>query len=135
MGSKNSASPHASFILTRRYFFIVSFTSIYILSSRHSNNINLNLCLLNKQLYTCLVAVFKIFKIVKRVFLLCFYVRDNRVFPTGGSPATSLKFAHPSHQEQFSPHQASSSSIKFLFLTPTKSLSPPLNNNFQVITQ
>ena len=47
MGSRDSASPHASFILTRKYFFIVSFTSvIYNLLSRYSNARNLNLCLL-----------------------------------------------------------------------------------------
>ena len=98
MGSKDSASPHASFILTRKYFFIVSFTSIYILLSRYSNNRNLNLRLFNKYLLGGLV--FKIFKIVKIVFLRCFYVTDNRVFPAGGV------FQQP----KISPRQASSSS-------------------------
>ena len=50
MGSKDNASPHASFILTRKYFFIISFTSIYNLLSRYSNKRNLNLCLPNKYL-------------------------------------------------------------------------------------
>ena len=116
MGSKDSASPHASFILTRNYFFIVSFMSICIFLSRHS----------------FIGLVFKIFKIVKRVFLLCFYVRGNRVFPTGVSPPTSLKFAHSrtrtnSPLGRLPPYQ--------IFIPPTKYPSPPLNNNSQVITQ
>ena len=57
MDSKDSASPHPSFILTRKYF-IVSFTSIYILLSRYWNNRDLNLCLLNKYLLGGLVFKF-----------------------------------------------------------------------------
>ena len=64
--------------------FLDTFHAVYILLSRYSNNRNLNLCLHNKYLLGGLV--FKFFKIVKIVFLLCFYVRDNRVFRTGGSP-------------------------------------------------
>ena len=72
MGSKDSASPPASFILTRNYFFIVSFTSIYNLLSRYSNKRNLNLCLPNKYLLGGLI--FKIFKNVKRVILLIAFI-------------------------------------------------------------
>ena len=127
MGSKDIASPNAPFILTRMYFFILSFMSIYILLSTYSNNGNLNLCLLNKYLLGGIF--FKIFKIVKRVFLCYFYVRDNRVFPTVGSLPTSLKFAQPGKILLLVGFL-----IKFLF-PPTKNLSPPQNNNFQVIIQ
>ena len=120
MGSKDSASPHASFILTRKHFFIVSFTSIYILLSRYSNNRNLNLCLLNKYLLDGLV--FKIFKIAKRVFLPCFYVRYNRVFPTGESPPTSQKFAHPPTRK--------SPLVNFLLTRFSSPPPPSLNGNF-----
>ena len=44
----------ASFILTRKYLFIVSFL-FYILLSRYSNNRNLKLCLLIKYLHSRLV--------------------------------------------------------------------------------
>ena len=116
MSSKDSASPRASFILTRKYFFIVSFTSIYILLSRCSNNRNLNLCLPNKYLFAGLV--FLNFQDCKKIFSFnCFYVGDNRVFSTWGRPTTSLKFAH-SRPVRLSPHQ--------IFIPFTKSSSPPL---------
>ena len=93
MGFKNSAPPHASFILTRKNVIIILFASIYILLSRYSNNRNLNLCLLSKYYLGGL-------NVLKRVFFLCFYVRDNRVFLTGGVPPINLKFFHPPHQKK-----------------------------------
>ena len=93
MGFKNSTPPHASFILTRKNVIIILFASIYILLSRYSNNRNLNLCLLSKYYLGGL-------NVLKRVFFLCFYVRDNRVFLTGGVPPINLKFFHPPHQKK-----------------------------------
>ena len=92
-----SLSPESTVL----YFFYVC---IYILLSRYSNNRNLNLCLHNKYLLGGLV--FKIFKIVKIVFLLCLYVRYNWFFPTEASPPTSLKFAHVPTRKNENSHPA-----------------------------
>ena len=92
MGSKGQRISACFFILTRKYFFNASLKSVCILLSTYSDNRNLNLFLLNKYLLGDLV--FYIFEIVKGVFLICIYVRNNRVFSTGVSPPTSLKFSH-----------------------------------------
>ena len=112
VGSKDSATPYASFILTRKYFFIVSFMSICILLSRYSNNRNLNIWWFTEK-SVCLVACW-----LKKCFLFCFYVRDNRVFPKKSPPVDFLLI-----------------NILFPPLHPyTKN--PPLNNlYFLVITQ
>ena len=108
-----------------------NFHAVYIWLSRYSNNKNLNLCLHNKYLLGGLV--FKVFKIA---FLLCFYVRDNRVFPTGGSPHP----APPAENLLISSTRKNSLPVKLprhqiFYLPPsTKSSSPPpnppLNSNF-----
>ena len=52
-----------------------------------------------------------------------------------GSPPTSRKYAHsfPTWKKNLPP--VDSPPTKFLFPPPTKSQSPQLSNNFQVITQ
>ena len=110
---------------TKKTLFLDTFHAVYILLTRYSNNRNLNLCLHNKYLHRGLVL--KIFKIIKIVFLPCFYVRDNRIFPTGGSPPHQPRICSspppvrlPPHQIFISPspHQqfSSNNSIKTLFL-------------------
>ena len=76
---------------------------------------------------------FLIFKIVQRVLLLCSYLKDNSFFPTGKSPFTSLKFAHLPTRK-YSTNGRHPQHQFFSATPPTKSSSPPVNNNFEVIT-
>ena len=74
-----------------------------------------------------------------RFFLQCTSSYSYMRFPycegSGGSSPTSRKFAHAPHLEKFPPVDSPPPNIYHPPPPPKCNPLPPLNNNFQVITQ